>query len=90
MYYVTTTDKFMSGWGRADNLINKLIFLCETYEEAKQVAWNARKRSDQKNVNICYEKPSYFRKTMGTDYECGNYYVQIKTKQDYPHWYRKD
>ena len=26
MYYVTMTDKFMSGWGKARGKINKLVF----------------------------------------------------------------
>ena len=87
-YYVTTTDKFMSGWGKAKGLINKLIFICDSFEEALIVENNARNRSDQKYVSINYSLPSYYRKTKGTDYVCGNYYVQIKTKEDYPSWYK--
>ena len=88
MYYVTTTDSFMSGWGMASGLTNKLIFLCDTYDEARIVADNAEARSDQKYVNICISKPSYYRATMGNDYETGHYYVQIKTRDDYPSWYK--
>jgi len=86
MYYVTTTDKFMSGWGRAQNLTNKLIFLCDDFKQAEIVANNARNRSDQKNVNICTCPPSYFRKNK-TDYELGSYFVQVITIKEYPNWY---
>lgn len=80
MLYVTMTDKFMSGWGMAKDKINKLIFECETLEEANIVAENARSRSDMKNINICSKKPYYSPK---------KYFVQIKTKEEYPLWYKK-
>lgn len=88
--YVCTTDKFMSGWGRADGLINKLILLCETSEEAAIVMHNAKSRGDQKYVTASSNPPQYFRKkwqTDGPDYVTGNYYVQIKTRDDMPRWY---
>ncbi|HAE43009.1 MAG TPA: hypothetical protein DCG34_08860 [Clostridiales bacterium] len=72
------TDKVLSGWGLAKDKINKLIFECETFEEAKIVAENAENRSDMKNINIASKKP-YYSKTR--------HYVQIKTKEDYPSWY---
>ena len=85
MYYVTMTDKFMSGWGHAQKLTNKLIFECETYSEALIVEENARNRSDMNYINICARKPSYYRKN---DQQVGNYYVQVKTKEEYPTWYK--
>lgn len=86
-YYVTMTDKFMSGWGMARSRTNKLVFLCDTFDEAKTVADNAEARSDQKYVNICCNRPAYYRSTMGDDYEVNGYYVQNKTRDDYPSWY---
>lgn len=80
MYYVTMTDKFMSGWGKSKDKINKLVFECETYQEAIIVAENAEARSDQKHVNICESKPYYPAST---------HYTQIKTKEEYPEWYQK-
>jgi hypothetical protein len=74
------TDKFMSGWGKADGKINKLIFVCETYQEAEIVQENAEARSDQKNINITKTKPYY---------SPSRYYAQTKTKEDYPEWYKK-
>lgn len=80
-YWVTMTDKFMSNWGRSENRINKLVFECETMEEAFIVESNALNRSDQKNVNICSNKPYYNNK---------RYFTQIKNKEIYPSWYEKD
>lgn len=78
--YVTMTDKFMSGWGYAQGKLNKLVFLCDTMEEALIVEDNARSRSDQKNINICMNKPYY---------NSNRYYVQYKDKNIYPSWYEK-
>lgn len=89
-YYVTTTDSFMSGWGPATGLTNKLIFPCDSYEKAVIVANNANARGDQKYVNICSSKPSYYRSTFGDDYHTGNYYVQIKTERTHPNWYTRN
>lgn len=87
MYYVTMTDKFMSGWGMARHRANKLIFLCDTFEEARTVAENAEARDEMKYINVCGSRPSYYRSTFGTDYELNGYYVQIKDKSDYGSWY---
>ena len=81
MIYVTMTDKFMSGWGMAKEKINKLVFECDTMEEARIVVDNAENRSDQKNINIAQNKPYY---------SSSKYYVQVKTKEEYPDWYVKD
>ena len=88
MYYVTMTDRFMSGWGRAPRT-NKLIFLCDDMTEAQTVEENARNRSDQKYINICGSRPKHYRSTMGSNYELNGAFVQIKTKADYPTWYEK-
>lgn len=77
--YVTMTDKFMSGWGRAEGKINKLIFECDNFEEAERVADNAEKRGDMKYINIATNKPYY---------DSRKYYAQFKNKEDYPMWYR--
>jgi hypothetical protein len=80
MYYVTMTDKFMSGWGEAKGKTNKLVFICETYEQAKTVANNAENRSEMKYVNICTEKPRY---------DVNRYLTQFKTIEEAPTWYRE-
>ncbi len=88
--FVTTTDTFMSGWGKAEGLTNKLIFLCDSMDQARTVADNAEARSDQKRVKIHTKPPTYLRKTKGKDYVEGDKYVQIKTIEDYPSWYEKN
>ena len=79
-YYVSMTDTFLSGWGYSKDRINKLIFKCDTLEEALIVEENAKNRTDQKYVNLCSRKPYYNN---------DRYYVQIKTKEVYPCWYKK-
>lgn len=79
MYYVTMTDKFMSGWGHARGKINKLIFECETLAQAHIVAENAERRKDQTYINIRSTKPYY---------SSSKYYAQYKTIEDYPDWYK--
>jgi hypothetical protein len=59
MFYVTMTDKFMSGWGAAQNRVNKLIIECETWQQAEQIERAARRRSEMKYVNICARRPRY-------------------------------
>ena len=78
IYYVTMTDKFMSGWGEAKGKINKLIFVCHGYEEAKIVADNAHCRTEMKHINICANKPHYNK---------DRYYTQFKDNEDYNSWY---
>lgn len=58
-YYVTMTDKFMSGWGKADGKINKYIIECQSYLDAEIVQRNAYKRPEMKHINIKREKPYY-------------------------------
>lgn len=79
-YYVTMTDKFLSGWGKAENKINKLIFICDSYEDAQIVSNNAKNRSDMKYINITTKKPYY---------NSNRYYAQEKTKDEYNSWYKK-
>lgn len=63
-WYVTMTDKFMSGWGMAEGKINKLIIECETYEEAETIERNARNRNEMKFVHVTRTKPRYGRNVL--------------------------
>ena len=72
------TDKFLSGWGKADHKIAKYVVECDSYKEAEIVEDNAKARSDQKNVNICYNKP-YYNKRWSI--------VKYQTKEDLPNWF---
>ena len=58
-YFVTMTDKFMSGWGVANGKTNKMIIECDTFEQAEQIERAARRRSEMKYVNICVRRPRY-------------------------------
>lgn len=58
-YYVTMTDKFMSGWGKAKGKTNKLVISCNSYSEAERVADNARRRGEMKYINITSRRPWY-------------------------------
>lgn len=80
-WYVTMTDKFMSGWGRAEGKICKYVYTCDSLAEARIVANNAESRTDQKHVNIRTTKPYYNSR---------NYLVMEKDKENCPSWYEKD
>lgn len=80
MYYVTMTDKFMSGWGMAKDKINKLVIECENYEEALIVEENAKSRSEMKYVNIRTTKPNYDK---------NRYFVSLTDKSDYSTWFKR-
>jgi hypothetical protein len=43
VFYVTMTDKYLSGWGMSENKTNKFIE-CETLEQAEQIERVARYR----------------------------------------------
>lgn len=58
-YYVTMTDKFMSGWGMAKGKTNKLIIECETLQQAETIQRNAEQRGEMRRVNIRSTKPRY-------------------------------
>ena len=78
IYYVTMTDKFMSGWGEAKDKINKLVFVCHGYEEAKIVEDNAHCRTEMKHINISANKPHYNK---------DGYYTQFKYNLHHNSWY---
>lgn len=80
-YFVTMTDSFLSGWGKAEGKKNKLIFECDSRQEAHIVADNAEARGDQKYINITANKKPY--------YTPSKYLAEFKTKEDYPKWYEQ-
>lgn len=57
-YYVSMTDKFMSGWGMAEGKINKYVIGCDTYEQASTIKRNAQNRREMKYINISSRKPT--------------------------------
>ncbi|MGL5134485.1 MAG: hypothetical protein ACRC78_18310 [Planktothrix sp.] len=58
-YYVTATDKFLSGWGLAKGKISKMVAVCDNWETAEDILarWNGRKYL--KFVGIRSKKPYY-------------------------------
>ena len=78
MYYVTMTDKFLSGWGGAQGRTSKFVIECTTYDEAKIVAENAQGRGEMKRINIVTKKPYYSPK---------NYHVSIGDKSSCSRWF---
>lgn len=58
-YYVTMIDKFMSGWGMAKGKTNKMIVVCDTWQQAEQIERGARDRSEMRYINIRTTKPRY-------------------------------
>jgi hypothetical protein len=79
-YYVTMTDKVMSGWGKAEGKINKLVLMCDDYHEAILVYNHAINRKNMIYINICENKPYY---------NSNKYYVSWHDKNDYSDWYKK-
>lgn len=61
-WYVTMTDKFLSGWGIAKNKTNKLVIECDTYEQAEIIEKNAKKRNEMRYINITSKKPYFDKK----------------------------
>lgn len=68
MVYVTMTDKFMSGWGKAEGKINKFVVECKDYQQASKVLSNARQRPEMKYVNVAYSEPRYSTNKYITSY----------------------
>jgi hypothetical protein len=81
MYWVTMTDKFMSGWGKAQGKTNKLVFTAKDREEAQIIARNAKHRGDMNYISISLSKPHY---------DPRHYYIQFKNRHSSPNWYKKD
>ena len=78
MYYVTMTDKFMSGWGMAEGKTNKIVLECDTLGEAEKVEKYARSRDDMTYINIRNTKPYY---------NDNKFFVSFHNREDYPFWY---
>lgn len=57
--YVTATDKFMSGWGMAQDKINKVVIECDNYQEAHRIHGKLARREEMIYVNIASNKPYY-------------------------------
>ena len=75
-YFVTMTDKFLSGWGKAENKIAKRVVLCKTWREAQIIIdgiSNCKNNNGMKYVNVCCKFPKYNSK---------NYVVSVDVFDD--------
>lgn len=61
MFYVSCTDSFMSGWGEAKDLKNKLIFECKNDYEVEKIADILEKRNEMKYI---YKYTDNFPKSL--------------------------
>lgn len=61
-YFVSMTDNFMSGWGQAEDKINKYVVECDNVQQAELIFKNAKKRSEMSNVIISEGKAPYYAK----------------------------
>lgn len=48
--YVNATDKFMSGWGFAENGWSYFVIACDNYSQARQATRWLQQRSEMKRV----------------------------------------
>lgn len=73
-YYVSMTDKFLSGWGVAENKISKYIVICDNKKQALEVAECAGRKynSEMAYIRICKNKPNYNTKRYVTSYTTYN------------------
>lgn len=61
-YFVSMTDKNLSGWGMAENKTAKRVVLCKTFREAQIIVSglnNCKNRNGMRYINIAYKFPKY-------------------------------
>lgn len=56
--FVTATDSFLSGWGKASGKTAKQVIICEDWTQAEKAA-NNMQGNGFKYINICRRFPSY-------------------------------
>jgi len=79
--WVSMTDRFMSGWGRAEGKTNKLVVSCNSHEEAVTVSENAKNRGDMDKIKILEERPEY----PDDEYHIQHHGVE---QGDYENWFK--
>ena len=56
-WYVSMTDRFMSGWGRAQGMTNTHVILCDDIHDADRIERRASEREEMERVTITRNKP---------------------------------
>ena len=51
-WFVVMRDQFMSGWGRADGLVNWMVVGCHSLEQAEAIELAAKDRDEMQHVSI--------------------------------------
>lgn len=75
-FYVTMNDKCLSGWGGAKGRISKFIIECDTYKQAEEVEYVAKRdHYEMKHIRIHNKIPYY---------SPSKYHVSIKTYDECP------
>ena len=82
VYYVTCKDSFLSGWGMAEGKQNFLIFATDSEMEVAKLIGYMVSRADVEKVESRCEPPTYQLERPS------KYYVQYKSREEYPLWYR--
>ena len=67
-WYVTATDKFLSGWGKASGKTHKIIVVCKDFDQARKVKSNMQDDRTLKYVNITDVEPRYSSKKYTTNF----------------------
>ncbi len=62
--YVTMKDQFMSNWGTAAGLTNRLVVLCETWMVGAAVARRATDREEMSRITITSHRPAHHFQTL--------------------------
>ena len=60
-WFVTMTDKFLSGWGCADGKTHKQVIICKDYKQARRLADGIKNtpNSGMRYINITDKLPRY-------------------------------
>ncbi|MCQ2348937.1 MAG: hypothetical protein MJZ98_00485 [Paludibacteraceae bacterium] len=75
--YVSMTDKFMSGWGRAEGKISKFVVECSSWAQADEIEFVASHRPDMVRVKVSHIKPNY---------SSSRYHVSLRTYEECSGW----
>jgi len=90
-FFVTAIDNYFSGWGRARDKKNLLIFLCDSLEEAQRLSKYAVSRPEISHVHLKNQRPymlseSRLRNKIES-FVFKNYFVQVVSKPEFIFWY---
>lgn len=60
-FYVTMTDRFLSGWGLCRNKVSKFIVECDSWAQALEIYTNARhENKEMKYINTTNNISKYY------------------------------